>query len=223
MSKKLYIYSAILAIVYVAFFGNCVYEMMDSAIGGAKFGTRAVESGNISIGTHYEVLGAKIKPSSGTASFASTILNEKTGETMKVEYREIMTFLTDLPESVPASITALKYFNFLLTFCLLVIFVYLPFVAYKTLRSISKDEFYTLKNINNIRKISIAILIMFLINLLSNIFMNIVSDFYMQIEGYKTIVRNFNFPVLFLGLVLLIMSEILRYTTIIKEEQELTV
>jgi hypothetical protein len=223
MSKKLYIYSAILAIVYVVFFGNCLYEIVDSGIGGAKFGMREFKNGNLSITTPYEIFGTYITPTTGTASFPSTILNDKTGENMRLEIREALTFLTQLPDYVPVHIEILKCVNFILTFCLFGLFIYLPFIAYKVMKSISKDEFYTIKNINSLRKISIVILSMFLICFISNLFMNIVSGFYMQLEGYKTVIRDFNFPVLFLGLVVLILSEILRYTTTIKEEQELTV
>jgi hypothetical protein len=223
MSKKLYIYSAILAIVYVVFFGNCLYEIVDSGIGGAKFGIRELKNGNLSASTRYEIFGASTAPNTGIASFPFTILNEKTGEKIRLEVREVLTFLTQLPDFIPIHIKILKFASFILTLCLFGLFIYLPFIAYKIMKSISKDEFYTIKNINNIRKVSIAILSMFLLIIFSNLFMNIVSGFYMQMEGYKIVIRDFNFPVLFLGLVVLILSEILRYTTTIKEEQELTV
>ncbi|MDR2804657.1 MAG: DUF2975 domain-containing protein [Dysgonamonadaceae bacterium] len=45
----------------------------------------------------------------------------------------------------------------------------------------------------------------------------------MQIEGYKASLQEFNYPLLFLGLVILVLSEILRYTTVIKAEQDLTI
>jgi hypothetical protein len=223
MSKKLYIYSAILAIIYVVFFGNCVYEIVDSGIGGVRFGMREAEKGNLLSGTPYEILGAHITPSAGTASFPSTILNEKTGENIRLEVREVLAFLTQLPDPVPVHIKILKFLNFILNFCLLGLFIYLPFIAYKVMKSISKDEFYTIKNINNIRKIAIVVLSMFIIITFDYISMNIVSGFYMQLEGYKFVIRDINFPVLFVGLVVLILSEILRYTTTMKEEQEFTI
>jgi hypothetical protein len=223
MSKKLYLYSAILAIVYVVFFGNCVYEIVNAGIGGVKLGMREAEEGNISLSAPYEIFGAHITPRTGTGSFPSTIFNKKTGENMRLEIREVMTFMTQLPDSIPVYIKILKFLNFFLNLCLFGIFIYLPFIAYKTLKSISKDEFYTIKNINNIRKIAIVILAMFLLITFNYISMSIVSGFYMQLEEYKIAIREFNFPVLFVGLVVLIMSEILRYTTAMKEEQEFTI
>jgi hypothetical protein len=223
MSKKLYLYSTILAIAYIIFFGNSMYEAIDSGIGGAKLGMREFEKGSISNLSGFEILGAYMKPNQGTAFFPSAILNEKTGESMRLEIREALVYLTQMPANIPVYIKILKSTDWILSIILFALFVYLPFVAYKIMKSVSKDEFYSIKNINNIRKISILIFGMFFANFFINFFMNIVSHFYMQPEEYKIVMREFNFPFLFTGLVILILSEILRYTTTIKEEQDLTV
>jgi hypothetical protein len=223
MNKKLYFYSTILAIAYILFFGNCVYEIVDSMVGGAKFGMKEFGNGNISKAFNHEILGSYLTPKQGTGSFPSSILNEKTGENLRLEIREAMVFVTQLPDSIPFYVSALKVLIYIFNAILLFLFAYLPFIAYRIIKSIPKDKFYSPKNINAIRKVSFIILGMFVITILSLFFMNIISEFYLQLEGYEIAFREFNFPFLFLGLTILILSEILRYTTTIKEEQEFTI
>jgi hypothetical protein len=223
MNKKMYFYSAILAIAYILFFGQSVYEIIDSTVGGAKLGIREFGNGNISQLSGYEILGSYLTPNEGTASFPSSILNEKTGENIRLEIREALIFLTQLPDSIPFYIYALKILIYIFNFILLLLFVYLPFITYRIIKSIPKDKFYSLKNINAIRKVSFIVLGMFIITILSLFFMNIISGFYLQLEGYEIAFREFNFPFLFLGLTILILSEILRYTKTMKEEQEFTI
>jgi hypothetical protein len=200
-----------------------MYEVIDSSVGGAKLGLRELKNGSISHLSDYEIFGAYTKPSKGTAFFPSTILNEKTGEKVRLEIREALVFLTQMPANIPFYIKVLKNTNWILFFILFALFVRLPFVAYKIMKSVSKDEFYSIKNINNIRKVSIIIFGIFFISFFANFFANIVSRFYVQPEEYTIVMREFNFPLLFTGLVILILSEILRYTTTMKEEQDLTV
>ena len=220
MSKRLYVYTAILAITYIIFFGNRVYEIIDAGIGGAKLGMREFENGEPS---NFDVLGGKITPKEGTATFPSAMINNKTGENIRIEFREAIFYLKQLPNIIPLHIKILKISNSLLIFILIGIFIYLPFIAYKVIKSVSKDKFYTIQNINKIREIPILLLCLFFVDSIYKIFTSIINSFYIQLEEYNIIMEELNYSCLFIGLVILILSEILRYTLVIKEEQELTV
>jgi len=224
MSKKLYLYSIILAIVYVVFFCRSVYESVENGIAGGKLAFRELidESGK-SRHLKYEVFGINLKPSKGIAYFPSTILNEKTQEKMRIEIREAMVFTTQTPDTIPLFIRILKIFTGLAIFISFGIFCYIPIVAYKILKSIPKEEFYSITNINRMRKSAFLILAIFFLMLIASFFNCATSAYYMQLENYRLTVKITEYPLLFLGLVLLIMSEILRYTTNIKEEQALTI
>jgi hypothetical protein len=162
-------------------------------------------------------------PAEGVITFPSSIVNEKTGENVRMEIREALIFMKQVPDNIPFYITLLKVISFLSVYVVMGLFIYLPFIAYKVLKSVSKNEFYTLKNINKIKKISFIILLMWAILYLANLFSYLVINFYVQPEGYHMMFDDTNFSILFLGLILLIVSEILRYTTTMKEEQEFTI
>ena len=91
------------------------------------------------------------------------------------------------------------------------------------MKSISKNEFYSIKNIKRIKKLSYILLAIFALTLLTNYFRVIITNAYLQMKDYTACISDFNYSLLFMGLVILVLSEILRYTTSIKEEQELTI
>jgi hypothetical protein len=228
MNKKLYLYTTILAIVYVCFIGDACYSIFDSLRAGINLGMKLVEDNPSSKyalkSLNFELLDIHLAPVEGTATFPSKIVNETTGENMAMEIRNAFVFFTKTPNPIPVYIHFLKWINPILTLLLFALFIYLPIKAFQIIQSISKEEFYNIKNINKLRNVSFSLLAMFIINFVMNVINNITVNFYVQIQSYKTsIMGDFNYAFLSLGLVLLILSEILRYTTRIKEENDLTV
>ena len=224
MSKKLYIYTICLAIVYVIFVGDQMYESFGAFKAGfdmsMKSTTESKEGRPINI---HQFFGFKLTASDGMATFPSTIINEKTGENIKLEIREAFVLLSQLPKETPPYILIIKNLIPILSFLMFGIFIYIPIMTFKIMKSISKNQFYSLKNIKNMRNVSISLLAMFVVIFVESIIMDITSRFYVQLAGYDISVMKVNYAFLFLGLVLLIMSEILRYTTTMKEEQEFTI
>jgi hypothetical protein len=218
MNKKLYIYSIILAVVYTIFLGHCLY---DHAYAGFRGGLLGIKEHASSLS--YELLGGYLLPKEGLLSFPSSITNEMTGESMQMEIRESFIFMKQIPDNIPFYAKLLKISSYLLIYAFFALFIYLPFIASKIMKSIPKNEFYSIVNINRIRKVSYVILLMFLLYLVANFFMYISLGFYASFREYKFVMGEYNYSLLFLGLTILILSEILRYTTSIKEEQEFTI
>jgi hypothetical protein len=162
-------------------------------------------------------------PREGYFTFPSSITNEKTGEKMQIEITRAIMFMKQIPDSIPFYVKILKINSNLLIFAFFALFAYLPFIASKIMKSIPKNEFYSIANINRIRMVSYVILLMFLFNFVGKLFKHIAATFYASLGEYKFIMREYNYSLLFLGLTILILSEILRYTTSIKEEQEFTI
>ena len=219
MSKKLYIYTICLAIAYVVLLGHSVYEMGTVGVAGFKFGYTEGSSGR----AEYHVFGGNIVPIAGSATFPTSFINEKTGETGRLEIRQILAFFTQSPANIPGYIKVIESSKILWSFLLIGLFIYLPFVVYRILKSVAKGGFYSLKNIRNIRKASFILLAIFLTELLVNITNVITSNFYMQLKDYTAYLGEVNYTLLMMGLVVLILSEILCYTMKMQEEQELTV
>jgi hypothetical protein len=202
--------------------------MFDSVRAGMKLGMKLIEQGSSTPealkSMDFELFDMHLKPVEGNAVFPSHIINEKTGENMLLEIRNGFVFFTQKPDTVATHIYIIKILNLIFPFLMLALFIYLPIKTFRIMRSISKEEFYTIKNINNLRYVSFALLAMYLIHFTMNLANSFLFNYYVQIKGYESqLVQDFNYAFLSLGLVLLILSEILRYTTRIKEENDLTV
>ncbi|MDR2126776.1 MAG: DUF2975 domain-containing protein [Prevotellaceae bacterium] len=219
MSRKLKIYSLCLAIVYVVCFAHNVYESGKIAIAGFKLGYKQGKSGN----TGFNVCASYMIPVNGSLTFPSTVINEKTGEEMRFEIRQMIAFMPETPENVPVYVPIMNIAANISGFIMLALFVYIPFVVYKIMKSITQNRFYSIENIKRIKKISLILLLAFAINIFINMSVTISTNSYLYIKDYKAYMDNFNYSSFFMGLVLLILSEILRYTKNMKEEQDLTI
>ena len=219
MSKRLYIYTICLAIAYVVLLGHSFYEMGKVGVAGFKLGYAEGSSGH----TEYHVFGGDIVPIAGSATFPTLFINEKTGEQVRLEIRQVLAYFTKSPDNIPAHIKIMENSKIFWSLLLIGLFIYLPFVVYRIFKSIAKEEFYSLKNIRNIRKASIILLAIFFTELLIGVVNVFTGNFYMQLKDYKVYLSEVNYTLLIMGLVVLILSEILCYTKAMKEEQELTV
>jgi hypothetical protein len=207
-----------LATIYILFFVHCLYDSVYAGIRGGLFGIKE----NIST-LSYEITGGRLIPNEGYFTFPSSLVNTKTGENVRAEITEIVVFLKQLPDNAPFYIKTLKITRVFFLFTFFIFFIWIPFIARKIMKSISKKDFYTINNINKIRRISYIILIMFFLLFIANFCQYQLTRFYVQLETYRFTLFDYNYSLLFLGLTILILSEILRYTTAIKEEQDLTV
>ncbi|MDR2653334.1 MAG: DUF2975 domain-containing protein [Prevotellaceae bacterium] len=219
MSNKLKIYISLLAIMYVIFFVHNVYEGGKFAIAGFKIGYAQGKSGNSNV----QVCVGYMTPVAGSATFPSTVINEKTGEEVRLEIRQMMALVSKSPENVPAYVKVMYIAASIFSLIVFALFVYIPFIVYKIMKSITQNEFYSIRNIKQIRKISLVLLLIFAINIFVNLCTTIWTNSYLLIKDYKAYLGDFNYSSLFTGLVLLVLSEILLYTKSIKEEQDLTI
>ncbi|MDR1582293.1 MAG: DUF2975 domain-containing protein [Prevotellaceae bacterium] len=225
MNRKLYFYSVLLAVVYVIFVGHSLYEGSQWFISGLKAGYSQAKEAHDQSKTNANlfVCGGDLTPIGGSATFPTQFLNLKTGEEAHIEITQMIAKLAKIPDSIPAYVIALDVIKTLLSFILFLLFVYLPFVVYRIMKSISSNTFYSIRNINKIRKASFLLFGIFLATTLTNVCLVITTNAYIQMEGYKAVFKDLNYPLFFLGLIVLVLSEILRYTTSMKEEQELTI
>jgi hypothetical protein len=219
MSGKLKIYCLCFIIIYAVFFAYSVYDAGKLAIAGFEFGYAQSTTGNRNL----HVCGSYMEPVNGSVTFPSAIVNEKTGEEVRFEMRQIIAFLSDFPENIPAHVKIMDSATIIFSLIMAALFIYIPFIGYRIMKSVAQNEFYSIKNIRRIRKIALILLMIFLITVFINLSATISTNAYLQISGYRAYVGMFDCSALFTGLIMLILSEILRYTANIKEEQDLTV
>ncbi|MDR1983975.1 MAG: DUF2975 domain-containing protein [Prevotellaceae bacterium] len=218
MSKKLKFYSICLAIVYVIFFAHNAYESIKFGVAGFKLGySQSKENNNL------HVCGGDVEPVAGALTFPSTVINEKTGEEVHCEIRQIFAYMSQVPDKIPFYVKTMSVMADVIGIIVLAFFAYLPFIVYKILKSITKNEFYSIRNIKRIRKVSLILLTIFVLTFFVNFSTMTVTKAYLQIKDYTSCIGYLNYSLLFIGLVILVLSEILKYTTVIKEEQDLTI
>jgi hypothetical protein len=218
MSKRLYFYAICLAVTYVVFVGHRLYVGSEAFVAGFKMGWSESQQR-----TELYVCGGSLRPAGGTGTFPSRFLNLKTGSEGQLEITQASIRLSRIPDPEAVGVKLLTLAHALLSLMAMGFFVYLPFVVYRIMKAVSRGDFYGVDNINRIRKASFVLLGIFLATLSANTCMTAVMDAYMEMEGYHVAVEEFNYSLLFLGLVVLALSEILRYTKEIKAEQDLTV
>lgn len=219
MSKKLYIYTIFLAIIYLVYAGQSFYQSLDAFSAGFNF-AREEKPETITRGG---IFGIKLSPVKGIASFPSHLTNEKTGENMRTEIREAMVFATQTPEGTPFYFKILQLGTSFFGLIVFVFFIYIPVLTFKIIKTIPQGRFYDSPNIKNIRKVSITTLAVVLCTFLSSLTMHITMRQYVEIAGYDLSFIKIDYPLLLLGMVLLILAEILHYTKEIKEEQDFTI
>jgi hypothetical protein len=220
MSKKLYLYTICLGVLYVVFVGHSLFEGGHLFIAGFKEGWNEAHTHPH---TQALVCGGDLTPVNGSATFPSRFLNLKTGEEARLEIMHVVAYLSQAPEEMPSYVKMMDGVRLVVAFVLLALFIYLPFVVYRILKAVPGRDFYGIANINRIRKVSFILFGIFFAGLLSNLCMTALTNAYMQMEGYRASFKTFDYPLLFLGLVILVLSEILRYTRTIQAEQDLTI
>lgn len=169
--------------------------------------------------------GFDFKPIKRSVSFpVITMNNLKTGQPVELEVREgylnlqkegEYSLLFYITFGLQMLVSTLKY----------VIAVYIPVLAIKVVRSISKNEIFDMKNITRIRKIGYSLTLLFVVGLISNWLTSMTLNDLVSLENYKISFFEIGDKTtyLLLGLTSLLFAEILKISLQMKEEQDLTV
>lgn len=150
-------------------------------------------------------------------------INLKTGEKVLIRPNN-MTILIQSVANKPAWWIPLQIIYTLLIIATLVLSIWIPFLVVKIIRSLQNSQVFDRHNLKRINRIGIIMLIVGLLGTATqaiNIFsaQTIINLAHYNFSYSKTI--DFN-PII-MGVVILIMNEILRIGTEMKEEQDLTI
>ncbi|MFT3753951.1 MAG: DUF2975 domain-containing protein [Paludibacter sp.] len=150
-------------------------------------------------------------------------INLKTGEKVLIRPNN-MTILIQSVANKPAWWIPLQIIYTLLIIAALVLSIWIPFLVVKIIRSLQNSQVFDRHNLKRINRIGIIMLIVGLLGTATqaiNIFsaQTIINLAHYNFSYSKTI--DFN-PII-MGVVILIMNEILRIGTEMKEEQDLTI
>lgn len=149
--------------------------------------------------------------------------NLLTGEKVLTRPTNMTVLVQQLPEK-PQWWSIVQILYFMSTVVTLVLGIWIPFLVVRVIRSLQHSEVFDRQNLKRINRIGIILLIVGVLGTLVQA-LNIVSaQALVDLANYKfTFNKVIDFNALIMGIVILIMNEILRIGTEMKEEQDLTI
>lgn len=220
MVKRIKTYCIILTVIYLAIFTHHIYTGIHSFMSGMEIGKKSVvENKNI------DILHLNVQPLKGMFSFPEHKQNIKNNSIINTESLELNVMASNKTnESYPLNITIFKTIRSILTFVYLGIVIYIPFLFFSIIRHTTKNYFIDNKIIKKINRMGVILVSIFVFNF---IFFNL-GDIYIakqliEIKDYTVVPDYSDYPFLILGIIVLLLSEILKISLKMKEEQDLTI
>jgi len=205
-------------------FADMVSAMMAGFQKGYEYGINIKEHGDETFTSALdemdEIIMFQVKPKEyGSLPTALTMLN---GTTLFAQSDQ---FFTTIKNPVrPLWIRIARTFSWIVSFCLMVILIYIPVQVGKVIRSVLKNEIFDMKNVKRLRKTGYALLLVFVLAATFGIIYTIDARNLIQLADYRIIFSlKEDYIYLLFGLATLLFAEILKISHTMKEEQELTV
>ncbi len=152
-----------------------------------------------------------------------TEINIKTGEKVLIRPNNMTMMVHTLPDK-PSWTLILQIFYFIFTVVTLVLGIWVPFLVVKIVRSLQHSEVFDRHNLKRIQRIGFILIIIGVVNTGLQIINIITAQSVIDLVHYNfTFSKAVDFSPLIIGIIVLIMNEILRIGTEMKEEQDLTI
>ena len=149
--------------------------------------------------------------------------NIKTGEKVLIRPSNMTIIVRTLPDK-PAWTLILKIIYFVFTVITLALGIWVPFLVVKIVRSLQHSEVFDRQNLKRIQRIGFILLIMGVVSSGLQVINIITAQSVINLAHYNfTYSKAIDFNPLIIGIIVLIMNEILRIGTEMKEEQDLTI
>ena len=136
-------------------------------------------------------------------------------EKMDVSYRH--------PSSLPLWSVITMLFLMALALPVLVLLVFIPIEFYKLIFSLYKNNVFTQKNVNRIKKIGVFYIIIYVYLLAYDLYQYFLAKSVIDLEKYEIARPTLVSEILLIGLVALIFATVLNRAILMKEEQDLTI
>lgn len=166
-----------------------------------------------------------LEPEGGSGTFPTrTLATTKHNQLpLKAEISGMRVRVTYIEEDVPRRAVVISNLAFWLILPILYIFVLIPVQVFRIVRSITKSKVFEFKNIKRLRHIGYALLSFYVVDLVFIFSSFRLVSHIVQVEGYSLQMGLGNITIIFLGFVILMFAEVLKISTQLKEEQDLTV
>lgn len=169
-----------------------------------------------------EVYFLTLKPKESVFSFPDSILNLKTNNEISTRYFRTKASLPYF-RVVPKKVKIYDRISIPITFLIAATYIFLFFNMYFLLSSLGKEIVFDRKNIIQLRKIGISLLLIFLLMTVFNYLSFLSNTILFEFEHYTIVSDKADTINLFLGIVILLIAEIISRGFKLKQENELTI
>lgn len=219
--KRIKVISGLLAIMFTVSIFGLITDGFDDFIEGYKEGyneRKIMEEQGICVRSLY----LHLKNKKGQL-YPSEITNTLTNQTIPLQINAAKTLIPYTSESLPSWLSI--YENILI---ISIIFIFgllfaIPVLSYFIIISAVKGKILEQKNIKRCRKLGWFIVFIYIFELLTQSLEYLKAINLVDFSEYTLKWDYFDFPLLFLGLTILLVAEILNVSLKMKEEQELTI
>lgn len=219
MNNKIKTYCIILSILYSVVVICSLSDTIESFKAGYKIGRESSPN----TPWYMLTLHLRVLPIEGLHTYPERITNSVTGQEVRAEANNFKIRIENSNIDIPVYIKVFRGFIIVLSVVFLAGIVYLPFLFFSVIKSATKGKILEPKVIHKIQRIGYILIIYYIIDSLAYFSDYLVAQYVMTFEKYRAVIDLSDFGLLFLGLVTLLMTEILKVSRQLKEEQDLTI
>lgn len=219
MNNKIKIYCIILSILYTVVVICSMSDTIESFKAGYKIGRESSPN----TPWYMLTLHLRVLPIEGLHTYPEKIINSVTGQEVRAEANNYKIRIENSNIDIPVYVKVFRGFFIPLSVVFLAGIIYLPFLFFSVIKSATKGKILEPKVIRNIQRIGYILIIYYIIDSLAYFSDYLVAQYVMTFEKYRAVIDVSDFGLLFLGLVTLLMTEILKVSRQLKEEQDLTI
>jgi hypothetical protein len=221
---RLKLFGVLFVVFYFAIIGEYVFSSVASFVAGFKQGfEEGMKIKENLEPEREEICFLHLTPKQGEYTFPTELLNLKSGMLIKADFEKIKAQVK-CSAKIPAWLSILYGITMFLSIVTITLLIYIPVQAYKTIRSIMKDDIFNQRNITRIRRIGYSLLIIFGIAAFGDYVVYRLGKQLVELADYNHVFTlKDEYIFLLFGLITLLFAEILKISHTMKEEQELTI
>jgi hypothetical protein len=164
----------------------------------------------------------KLEPKGSVFNFQDSLKNLKTNNNISTRYFRMKAALP-VSTVLPQKLKIYDGLNTFLSFLIAAIYIFLFVNVYFLLSFLQRELVFNNKNIVQLRKIGVSLLLIFMLMSVYNYLSFLGNKILFEFEDYNILYDMADTVNLFLGIVILLMAEIINRGLKLKQENELTI
>lgn len=222
MNTRIKTYIIILAIAYIGIIAYTLYDSSKEFVLGFNDG---VESKTLGKQRDTRFLFIDVKPIGDYYSFPNQENNLRSGKPVKTEISSMNFSLENETIDTPVYLNILQGVLYFVALIIIIGLIYIPFAYFSIIKSITRGQLMDKRVVRKSSKIGWILIMYSFLEVAIKLVETQIARTQIQLKDYEIVYHfGFSYYALFiLGLIILILSEILRESLKLKEEQELTI